>query len=151
MNSEAPLPTASGYTTIQPSGGPYKASSIMEGFICSGIWAILSGVLVAGLRIWAEHTHPEKGLLSAEEWAGFVGQTAGQFFVLAIALSSVVFYRRRKNVTLFILLDWRWWLACAIFSMIPNKPVLAWLWVGLIYQGRLSIKTKFPPQAPSEP
>jgi hypothetical protein len=149
--SDAPLPTASGYTTIQPSGGSYKASSIMEGFICSGIWAILSGVLVVGLRIWAERAQPEKGLLSTEEWAHLIGFTIGQSFIMAIALSSVVFYRRRKNVTLFILLDWRWWLACLVFGMLPNKPVLAWLWVGLIYQARLSMKSKIPPLAASKP
>src|SRR5438876_37445 len=111
--SEAPLPTAAGYTTIQPSGGPYKTDSIKEGFICSGIWAILSAVLVVGLRLWAEHSHPEKGMFSSEDWVGFpgfVGTLTGQFFVMAIALSSVVFYRRRKNVTISILLDWRWWL-----------------------------------------
>jgi len=69
----------------------------------------------------------------------------GQFFVMAIALSSVVFYRRRKDVTTFILLDWRWWLVCLIFGMVPTARA-PWLWVGLIYQGRLSwMKPKFPP------
>jgi hypothetical protein len=150
--SDAPLPTAVGYTTVQPSGGPYKASSIKEGFICSGIWAILSAALVAGLRLWAEHSHPEKGILSSEEWAHFIGATVGQSFLMAICLSSVVFYRRRKNVTIFILLDWRWWLVCLIFGMLPTKPVLAWLWVGLIYQGRLSLrKPKFPPSPAAVP
>src|ERR1700737_506310 len=137
--SDAPLPTAAGYTTIQPSGGPYKASSIKEGFICSGIWAILSVALISGLRLWGEHLHPEKGTISPDEWAHFAGGTFGQFLLMAIGFSSVVFYRRRNSVTSFILLDWRWWLGCLIFSMLPNKPVVAWLWVGLIYQSRLSM------------
>jgi len=71
----------------------------------------------------------------------------GQFTVLGIALSAVAFYRGRKNVTYFILLDWRWWLVCGLFSILPNKAVLPWLWVGLIYQSRLAFrpKQKFPP------
>ena len=146
--SETPLPAAVGYTTIQPSGGPYKTDSIKEGFLCAAIWAVLAAALVVGLRLWAEHSHPEKGTFLEEDWTGFVGTLTGQFFVMAIALSSVVFYRRRKNVASFILLDWRWWLVCLIFGMVPNKPVLPWLWVGLIYQGRLSwMKPKFPPSA----
>jgi hypothetical protein len=42
--SEAPEPAAAAaiYTSIQPAGGPYKANSIKEGFICAGIWAALS-------------------------------------------------------------------------------------------------------------
>jgi hypothetical protein len=147
MSSDAPLPAATGYTTVQPSGGPYKYTPIMEGFICSGIWAILSAALFVGLQLWTEHFHPDNDTLSSVNWAGVVGTLTGQFFVLAICLSSVVFFRRRKNVRSFILLDWRWWLVCLILSINPQKPVLAWLWVGLIYQGRLSMKQKFPPSA----
>jgi hypothetical protein len=149
MNDTPPEPAAAGavYTTIQPSG-PYKASSIKEGFICAGIWAALSIVLIVPLTLWGEHAHPERGVRSAEEWAHFIGATVGQSVLMAIFLSSVAFYRRRKNVTSFILLDWRWWLVCVVFGVLPNKPVLAWLWVGLIYQVRLKMKPKFP-QSPA--
>jgi hypothetical protein len=147
--SGTPLPPADVYITIQPSGGPFKADSIKEGFVCSGIWAILSTAIVAGIRLWTEHAHPEQGILSAEEWGHFIGAAVGQFLLIAVVLSSVVFYRRRKNVTSFILLDWRWWLVCVIFGALPNKPVLAWLWVGLIYQVRLSFNPK--PKFPSSP
>ena len=143
--SETPAPAAATYTTIQPAGGPYKASSLKEGFICSGIWAVLSATLVSGLRLWSEHSHPEKGVLSVEEWSHFIGATVGQFLLMAIFLSSVVFYRRKKNISSLFLLDWRWWLVCAIFGALPTKPVLVWLWVGLIYHARLSMKPKFPP------
>jgi hypothetical protein len=147
--SESPEPTAAAYTTVQPSGGPYKADSIKEGFICAGIWLVLSASLIVGLRLWQEHTHPERGLLSSEEWAHFTGTMVGQFLIMALVLSSVVFYRRRKNVTTFVLLDWRWWVVLAIFSLLPNKPVIVWLWVGLIYQVRLRMKPKFPKFSPS--
>ncbi len=140
--NETPEPPGASYVTVQSSGGSYKASSIKEGFICSGIWAILSAALVSGLRLWAEHSHPEKGVLSAEEWGQFIETIVGQFILMAISLSSVVFYRRRRNVKSFILLDWRWWLVCLIFGMLPTKPVLAWLWIGLIYQARLSVKPR---------
>jgi hypothetical protein len=143
------LATAPAYTTVQPPGGPYKAGSIKEGFICSGIWLVLSASLVVGLRLWQEHTHPERGLLESEEWAHFIGGMVGQFLLMALVLSSVVYYRRRRNNTSFILLDWRWWVVCVIFSGFPTKPVLAWLWVGMIYQARLSMKPKFPKSPPS--
>ena len=45
----------------------------------------------------------------------------GKFILMGICMSSVSFYRRRKNVTSFILLDWGWWLVCLIFSILPNK------------------------------
>jgi hypothetical protein len=141
---DAPAPVANNYTFVQPSGGPYKASSIREGFLCSGIWAILSTALVVGFRLAAERAHPEQGTISVLEWAHYTGTVVGQFVLMAICLSSVVYYRRRKNVSAFILADWRWWVVCVIFYALPNKPVLAWLWVGLIYQVRLSRKPKFP-------
>jgi hypothetical protein len=148
--SEEPLPIASTYTTVQPSGQPYKGSSIKEGSICAGIWAVLAAVLVAGPRLWVEHAHPERGTLGAEDWAHFTGATIGQFLLMAIVMSSVVFYRRRKNVTRFILLDWRWWLACLIIGALKKENMLPWLWVGLIYQVRLNFwsKAKFP-QSPA--
>ena len=120
-SSDAPEPVATSYTTIQPSGASYKPGSIKEGFICSAIWAVLAAALTAGLRLWMEHAHPEKGLLSAEEWGELIGFTVGQFIVMGICLSSVVFYRRRSNVTTFILIDWRWWLVCFILALLPNK------------------------------
>jgi len=142
--NDTPEPPATSYVTVQSSGGPYKASSIKEGFICSGIWAVLALVVVSGLRLWAEHSQPEKGVFSAEDWGGLIGTVIGRFILMGICMSSVWFYRRRKNVTLFILLDWRWWLVCFILSIPPNRPIGAWLLVGLIYQGRQSLKPKSP-------
>jgi hypothetical protein len=148
--SEEPLPIAAAYTTVQPSGGPYKGSSIKEGFICAVIWAMLAASAVVGPRLWVEHAHPERGTISADDWTNFVAATAGQFLVMAVVLSTVVYYRRRKNVTRFILLDWRWWLACVITGGIQKQNALPWLWVGLIYQVRLNFwsKAKFP-QSPA--
>ncbi len=142
--SEEPLPVAAAYTPVQPSGGPYKGSSIREGSICAGIWAVLAALLIVGAALWTEHAHPEQG--ASVDWARFTGAMAGQFLVMALVLSSVVFYRRRKNVTRFILLDWRWWLACLILTAIQKQNTLPWLWVGLIYQVRLNFwsKAKFP-------
>jgi len=141
-----PPPPAHGYTEIQPSVASYKSGAITEGFICAGIYAFVVCALFSGLRLWAEHTHPEKGILPAEEWGHFIGTVVGQSILMAICLSSVVFYRRRRKVTSFILLDWRWWLVCLVLAILPKKPVLAWLWVGVIYQARLSRKPK--PSAP---
>jgi len=143
--SEGPLPKAAAYTTVQPSGGPYKGSSIKEGSICAGIWAVLAALLIVGPRLWFEHVHPEQG--TADDWARFTGAMIGEFLVMAVVLSSVVYFRRRKNVTRFILLDWRWWLACVIIGAIQKQNILPWLWVGLIYQVRLNFwsKAKFPP------
>src|SRR5207249_3345455 len=100
-----------------------------------------------GLGLWAEFAHSEKGVLSPEEWGESIGAVVGTFILMGICMSSVTFYRRRKNVTSFILLDWLWWLVCLIFSIGPNKPVGTWLLIGLIYQGRLSLKPKFPASA----
>jgi hypothetical protein len=146
--TEEPLPVAANYTTIQPSGGPYKGSSIREGSLCAGIWAVLAALLIAGADLWIEHAHPERGM--SVDWARFTGAMAGQFLVMAVLLSSVVYFRRRKNVTRFIFLDWRWWLACVIIGAIQKQNVLPWLWVGLIYQVRLNFwsKAKFP-QSPA--
>lgn len=145
--SEEPLPIAAAYTTVQPSGGPYKGSSIKEGFLCAAIWAVLAASAAILPRLWAEHAHPEQGTY---EWSVFIAVMVGQFLVMAVVLSTVVYFRRRKNVTRFILLDWRWWLACATIGWIQNKNMLPWLWVGLIYQVRLNFwsKAKFP-QSPS--
>jgi hypothetical protein len=146
--SDAPEPAAAIYTTIQPSGG-FKLSSVAEGFICSGIWAALSTMLVIGVTLWTSRSHPEGAL--AADWASFAGRTVGQFLLMAVCLSVVVFFRRRKSVRTFILLDWRWWLVCLVLSINPQKPVLAWLWVGLIYQARLGLKPKFPPSTATVP
>jgi hypothetical protein len=143
--NDVPEPAASSYTTIQPSGGSYKNSSLKEGFICAGIWALAAASLVAGPRLWAEHAHPENGALSVEDWTNFIAALLGQFVVMAVVFSSVVFYRRKANVTSFILADWRWWLACVIIGGLQSKNVLPWLWVTGIYQIRLGMKPKFRP------
>jgi hypothetical protein len=149
--SEEQLPIAAAYNTVQPSGGPSKGSSVKEGSICAGIWAVLAACVVVGPRLWVEHAHPERGTLTAEDWAHFTGSMLGQSLLLAIVLSSVVFYRRRNNVTRFILLDWRWWLACLIIGAIQKENTLSWLWVGLIYQVRLNLwsKARFPQSPPT--
>jgi hypothetical protein len=146
--SEEQLPIASAYTTVQPSGGPYKGGSVKEGFICAGIWAVLAALLIAGAALWVEHAHPEQG--TSVDWARFTGGMVGQFLVMAVLLSSVVYFRRRRNVTRFVLLDWRWWLACLIIGALKKENILPWLWVGLIYQVRLNFwsKAKFP-QSPA--
>jgi|SRR6266481_4208404 len=141
--SEDPEPAAAIYTPIQPSG-VFKLSSVAEGFLCSGIWAALSTVLAIGFALWTYRAHLE-GVLEVD-WASFVGRTVGQFLLMAVLLSVVVFFRRRKNVRSFILLDWRWWLVCLLHSLNPQKPVMAWLWIGFIYQARLYLNPpKFPP------
>jgi hypothetical protein len=141
--SDAPEPAAAIYTTVSPSGG-FKLSSVAEGFLCSGIWAALLAILIIGVTLWTFRAHPEGAL--AADWAGFVGKTVGQFLVMGVFLSAVVFFRRRKNVRLFILLDWRWLLVGLGQWINPQRPVLAWLWIGLIYQARLYLNPpKFPP------
>jgi|SRR5882762_1664547 len=143
--SDAPEPAAAIYTTIPASGG-FKLSSVAEGFLCSGIWAALSTILVICMTLWTYRAHP-KGALAAD-WAGFAGTIIGQFLLMGVCISAVVFFRRRKNVTYFILFDWRWWLVCLMLSINPQKPVLAWLWIGLIYQARLYLNPRtFPPSA----
>jgi hypothetical protein len=139
---DAPEPAAAIYNTIPPSGG-FKLSSVAEGFLCSGIWAALSTILATCVTLWRYLAHPEGAL--AADWASFAGRTIGQFLLMGVCLSAVVFFRRRENVRSLILFDWRWWLVCVILSINPQKPVLAWLWIGLIYQARLYLKpAKFP-------
>jgi len=141
--SEDPEPAAAIYTTIQ-SSGVFKLSSVAEGFLCSGILVSLSAILVIGATLWTYRAHPE-GAFTAD-LASFAGRAVGQFLFMAVCLSAVVFFRRRKNVRSFILLDWRWWLVCLILGVGRQKHVLAWLWIGLIYQARLSLNPpKFPP------
>lgn len=137
-------PPADGHASIQPSAGWYKASfiSIREGFICTGIWAILAAAFISGLKLWGNHFHPGKGNISLEEWAIYIGNVLGQFLLMTIYLSAVVLYRRWKNVTSFILLDWRWWVGLLIFSVLLKNPPTGWLWVGLIYQVRLRMKRR---------
>jgi hypothetical protein len=104
-------PPADGYASSQLSVGSNKASfiSIKEGFICAGIWASLVAAFVSGLKLWGNHFHPGKGNISLEEWATFIGSIIGQFGLMTVYLSAVVYYRRRKSVSFFVLLDWRWW------------------------------------------
>jgi hypothetical protein len=70
MSDDASQPAAV-YTSVQPSGGQYKSSSLQEGFTCSGIWAVLAAVFILGLQVWVGHSHPEKGGLLAVDWAAF--------------------------------------------------------------------------------
>jgi hypothetical protein len=141
--STPPLPVDA-HTSIRPSGGSYKASSIKEGFICAGIWALVSAVFASGIQLWGYYVHPLKSINPLEEWAELIGGIVGQFVLMAICLSSVGVHRRWKNVTSFILLDWRWWLGLVLLSVLLQNPPLAWVWVGLIYQVRLRMKPKFP-------
>jgi hypothetical protein len=106
----APAVPGVGYTSTQPAGGSYKASSIKEGFICAGIWAILSAAFASGIQLWGYYTYSLKSNTSLDEWAQLMGAIVGQFVLMTICLSSVAVYRRWKNVTSFILLDWCWWL-----------------------------------------
>jgi hypothetical protein len=148
--SEDPEPSAAIYTPIQSSGVFNSSSVAAEGFLCSGIWASLSTIVVFGVTLWTYRAHWVGAL--AVDWAAFIGRTVGQFLVMAVFLSAVVFFRRKKNIRSFILLDRRWWLICLLQSLNPQKPVLAWLWIGLIYQARLFWNPpKFPPPAATAP
>ena len=140
----APAVPGVGYTSTQPAGGSYKASSIKEGFICAGIWAILSAAFASGIQLWGYYTYSLKSNTSLDEWAQLMGAIVGQFVLMTICLSSVAVYRRWKNVTSFILLDWCWWLGLVLLSLLLNNPPLAWVWVGLIYQVRLRQKPRLP-------
>src|SRR5258708_13337219 len=122
--SDAPEPAAAIYTTVSPSG-VFKLGSVSEGFVCSGIWAALSIILVTFLMLWTFRAHPEGAL--AADWNGFVGKTVGQFLVMAVFLSAIVFFRRGKNFRSFIFLDWRCRLVCFIHIANPPNPDLALL------------------------
>ena len=104
-----PRPQAHSHAQIQPLHGSYIGSSVKESLICAGIWAIFASVFISGLKLWGNHFHPGKSNISIEEWAIYIGQIIGQFVLMTIYLSAVVFYRRRKNVTSSIFLDLRWW------------------------------------------
>jgi|ERR1700688_3773745 hypothetical protein len=129
---------------FNPSGRWFKASSIpiKEGFISTGIWALLSAVFASALGLWGYYAHHMKSNIALEEWAQLMGGIVAQFVLMAIYLSALVFHRRRKNVTSFILLDWRWWVGLVVFVLVLKDPPLAWVWVGLIYQVRLRKKPR---------
>ena len=104
---------------FNPSGRWFKASSIpiKEGFISTGIWALLSAVFASALGLWGYYAHRMKRNIALEEWAQLMGGIVAQFVLMAIYLSALVFHRRRKNVTSFILLDWRWWVGLVVFVL----------------------------------
>jgi len=135
-------PRTYGSSRIRRPNGSHKLSPIAEGIICTGIWAILSVAFALAFGFWGEHAHPEKGVISSEQWAQFLGGIVAQFVLMAVCLSFVAFCRKQKNAALFILLDWRWWLALGILFVVFDNPPLAWVWVGLIYQVRLRRKPK---------
>jgi hypothetical protein len=137
------LHPAEGYASTQLSGSSYIATSVNEGFICAGIWAILAAAFTSGIRWWSNFAHPERGIVSTLEWAELTGGIFGEFVLMTICLSAVAVYRRWKNVTSIIFLDWRWWLGLVLLSGLLKNPPLAWMWVGLIYQARLRMKPKF--------
>jgi hypothetical protein len=134
-------PQAHSHAPIQPADGSYIGSSVREALICVGIWAISTFVYISGLRLWNNHAYPGEGV-SINQLAVYLGIILGQSVLMAVYLSVVVFYRKRNNVTSFILLDWRWWVGVVIFSVLLKNPPPAWLWVGLIYQVRLWMKRK---------
>lgn len=148
MSTSSQGPDASAKT--QPSRWSYIVSPIKESFICTGTWAILAAIFVSVLRLWFKYAHPEKGHIPLNVWAIWIGAILGQFVLMAIYLSVVVVYRRRKNVTSFILLDWRWWVGLVVFSILLKNPPTGWLFVGLIYQVRVRMKSsKMKPRIPS--
>jgi hypothetical protein len=124
--------------STQRSGWSHIISSIKDGFICAGIWAILGAVFGSAVRLWGDYSHPEGGITSVQVWGELAGGIIGQFVLMSVCLSSVAVYRRWKNVTPFVFLDWRWWLGLVLLSVLLKNPPLAWVWVGLIYQVRLT-------------
>jgi hypothetical protein len=133
------------YASIQSSGESHNASSIKEGLISAGIWALLSALFASGIQLWGYYAHPGKNNISIsfEEWAELIGGIVGQFVLMTMCLSSVAAWRKWQKVTSFILLDGRWWLGFVLLSVLLQNPPLAWVWVGLIYQVRLRMKPKF--------
>jgi hypothetical protein len=120
-------PVATSYATIQPS----SAGAVAEGFTCTAIWAVLAASITVGSNLW-------HGSISNYDWATFVGAMLGKSLVLGAALSTVILFRRRKNITSYIFLDWRWWLACVLVSGM-QKNALPWFWVTVIHEFRFGI------------
>jgi hypothetical protein len=118
----------------------YLISPIKGSFICTGIWAILAVLFILGLKLYGDYAHPGHSI-TRSELAVYIGSILGQFALMTLCLWSLVVYRIWKNVSYFILLDWRWWLGLVLLSALLKNPPLAWVWVGLIYQVRLKIKS----------
>jgi len=124
----------------QPSGWSYVVSPIKESVICTGIWAILVVLFTYGLKLWGDYAHPGQSITTLE-LATYAGRILGQFILMTLCLWAVLVYRIWKNVTPFILLDWRWWLGLVLLSAVLSNPPLAWVWVGLIYQMKSKMKS----------
>ena len=133
----------------QPFRWSYLVGPIKESFICTGIWAILVALFILGLKLYGDYAHPGHSI-TTPELAVYIGSILGQFVLMTLCLWCLVLHRTLKNATYFILLDWRWWMGLVLLSAVLKNPPFAWVWLGLIYQARLKMKSaKVKPKTPS--
>ena len=110
--------------------------SVKEGIISAAIYVAVATPVALGLTLYRSGS-----------WALFyqyvgipetLGRVSAQFTLLAILLSVLAYLRGRSSTQKFVLLDWRWWMFALVLWFHPTKPIVSWLFVGLIYQYRES-------------
>jgi hypothetical protein len=108
--------------------------SVREGIISAAIYVAVATPVALGLTLYRLG-----GWTPFYEYIGIpetLGRISAQFTLLAVLLSILAYLRRRSGTQRFVLLDWRWWMFGLVLLFHPARPIVSWMFAGLIYQYR---------------
>jgi hypothetical protein len=113
---------------------PRRPNSMAEGFTVAAIYAAIATPIVLAASIWQAGSW--SNFYSQANLAGFLGDVVGNAILFGLCLAGVVALRNAADVKNQFLLDWRFWVVLVLMTALPQKPVLGWFWVSLIYSYR---------------
>jgi hypothetical protein len=124
-------PPNTGVRALEPHVRP---RAMIEGFKVASIYTVVAIPVVLLASIW-QAGGPSK-FYSQADLAGFFGSAFGLLISFGLLLAAFIALRNRANITKQVILDWRFWVVAVVLSIVPQRPVLGWLWCCLIYSYR---------------
>ena len=110
-----------------------QSNPVREGLIAGGLYGLLAGILVL-IGVASQDGGIPQFLRG--NWGAFFGALFGRSVFIGFWITVLDLWRTKSNVTKLIFGDWRYYLL-AIFPL-ATGALLAWFWVGVIYQYRFT-------------